>query len=254
MTNQSNKVTLLSSESIKQGQDTIKKNLINLDTLIHDNAVQCLLHCSLHNDPSLMVRLLVDVIDEKSGYRRQGLISWMRKHSPMELKGKTINLSGLITSEAQQKALIAAFPDTDPKLFVVGERRPFLVEEANKAPFTTDPGNKEMVKPLFQGVLLSPINSAASKFNAAIENTANGQPVDVSKPFFAGKHGDKILDFFAEVKKLQDALPADVTQELHQAKLQAVEANKLVEALEKSDVDKADKKVLHVMEPEAAVA
>lgn len=236
-------LTLLSVEAIKNGQDTIRKSLISLDQMVHDNAVQCLLHASQHGDASLMQRLLVDIIDSKSGYRQQGLIAWMRKHSPMELKGKTVNLSGMITSEAEQKAMIAKFPNTDPALFVVGQKRPFLCEEANASPFRTDPDAKEAVKPLFQAVLLSPINLAAGKFNAAIENTVNGQPLDASKPYFAGKHGDKILDFFAEVKKLQDNLPVDATQELHQAKLQVLEATKLVETLEAADKPAEEKKV-----------
>ncbi len=227
------KIVLLSSDAIKADQDGIRKTLIGLDAAIHANAVQCMRHCQVHGDTSLMTRLLVDIVDEKSGYRRQGLISWMRKHSPMELKGKTINLTGMVESDAQCKLMIAAFPNTDPKLFVVGERRPFLIQEASEAPFTTDSANKEIVKPIYQSVLLSPIDAQIKKFRAAMENTANGAPIDPSKPFFDGKHGDKVLNFFEEVEKLKNNLPADATKELRDAQRRLKDDGALVENLQK---------------------
>lgn len=244
-------LVLLSVEAIKAGQDTIRKNLIKLDQSIHDNAVQCLLHAETHGDTSLMRRLLVEIVDAKSGYRRQGFINWMRKHSPMELKGDTINLSGMVTSEAQAKLMIAAFPDTDPKKFVVGERRPFLVEEANMAPFTSDGANREMVKPIFQNVLLSPIDAASKRFMTAIENTANGQPIDPSKPYYDGVHGDKILDFFTEVAKLQAKLPADATKEVRDAQKRIKDDTAFVASLTDGDVKDEGAQVL---EPETKVA
>lgn len=226
------KIVLLSVDAIKGGQDTIRKSLIKLDQLIHDNAVQCLLHASVHGDTSLMRRLLVDIVDEKSGYRRQGLISWMRKHSPMELKGKDINLSGIVNSEAQVKAMIEMFPNTDAKLFKVGERRPFLVEEAAAAPFTTDSANREVVRPLFQATILSPVFAAQKKFTAAIENTANGQPIDASKPFYDGVHGDKVADAMDKIKAILDGLPVDATNELRAAQQRIKLDTEFVHAIE----------------------
>lgn len=84
---------LLSADEIKLDQDSIKKTLTALDQQIHLNAVQCLMHCEKHRDTSLMVRLLVEIIDgDTTGYRRQGLIAWMKYFSPMRLSGKTLSL------------------------------------------------------------------------------------------------------------------------------------------------------------------
>lgn len=205
-------ITLLSVSDIKSDQDGIRKNLLNLDASIHANAVQCLIHAEVHGDTSLMRRLLVDVIDAKTGYRRQGLINWMRKFSPMELKGDTINLSG-----------------TDGK----GNKRPFLVEDANKTPFWTDRDNAEkVVKPVFQDTLLSPIMRAYKDIMAAAENTVNGKPVDASKPYYEGTHPEAVIDFAKAVKALADKLPADNTKEVVATKKRIAEDMLFVKAHE----------------------
>ena len=201
---------LISKEAIKAGQDIIRVSLLNLDRSIHENAVQCMLHAEKHGDTSLMVRLLVDIIDSKTGYRRAGLINWMRKFSPMELSGKTINLSG-----------------TDGK----GNKRPFLVAEANATPFWTDSDNAERVaKPVFKDTLLSKIDTAYNEFTKAIENTVNGKPVDPSKPFYDGIHSDKVADFFAAVKAMRDELPADETRAVRLAQAKQAELAEFVKA------------------------
>jgi hypothetical protein len=238
------KLVLLSAVAIKEGQDAIRKSMVKLDQNVHDNAVQCLAHAAEHGDTSLMRRLLVDIIDAKSGYRRQGLIQWMRKHSPMELKADNIDLSGFIMSEAQQKAMIAAFPDVDPKRFVIGERRPFLVDEANIAPFTSDAGNREQVKPLFQNTLLNPIQAASKRFFTAVENTVNGQPVDPSKPYYDGKHMDAIAKFFETVKEAQANLPADATAELRARQARLREDTAFIDAVTENEAKVEEPKVV----------
>ncbi len=187
-------LVLLDKDTIKRNQDGIRTSLLSLDRQIHDNAVQCMLHAEKHGDTSLMVRLLVNTIDKKTGYRRAGLINWMRKFSPMELSGDTINLSG-----------------TDGQ----GNKRPFLVDKANATPFWSDSDNNEMVaRPVFKDTLMSKIDKAYSEFTSAMENTVNGKPVDPSKPFYDGIHGDKMADFFNAVKAMRDALPADETRQV----------------------------------------
>lgn len=203
-------ITVLSVQDIKDDQDVIRKNLLNLDQSIHANAVQCMIHAETHGDTSLMRRLLVDIIDAKTGYRRQGLINWMRKFSPMELKQDTINLSG-----------------TDGK----GNKRPFLIEEANKTPFWTDRDNAEkVVKPVFQDTLLSPIMRAYKDIMAAAENTVKGKPVDPSKPFYDGVQPDAVVDFAKAVKALADKLPADSTREIRQTQKRIAEDTLFVQA------------------------
>jgi hypothetical protein len=79
-------LVLLEKGAIKSDQDGIRVSLKDLDKRIHMNAVQCLLHAEKHGDTSLMRRLLVDIIDAKSGYRRQGIIAWMKEFSPTEYR------------------------------------------------------------------------------------------------------------------------------------------------------------------------
>ena len=206
-------LVLQSKDVIKADQDVIKSNLTKLDMAIHNNAVQCMLHAEKHGDTSLMRRLLVEVIDTKTGYRRQGLINWMRKFSPMELKGDIINLSGV-----------------DLK----GEKRPFLVEKANETPFWSDSDNREMVaKPVFRSNLMSKINSSIKEFRAAIANTSNGQPIDTTKPFFDCIYTDEVSAFFDELEtkanELQTKKP-DKTNEVRKAQndlAEALAANKV---------------------------
>jgi hypothetical protein len=197
-------IEVLTKDVIKGQQDGIKKALTKLDMNIHMNAVQCMIHASIHGDTSLMRRLLVEVIDAQTGYRRQGLINWMRKFSPMELKGDIINLSGL-TPE--------------------GEKRPFKIEEANATPFWTDQDNNEKVaKPVYQDTLMAGINRSIRDFNAAVANTVEGKPIDPTKPFYDGVKMAEVADFMAEVEKRANALPKDNTREVRQAqeKLQQV--------------------------------
>lgn len=197
---------LLGKDDIKTEQDGIRGGLLKLDMAVHTNAIQCLLHAQKHNDPSLMRRLLVDVLDTKSGYRRQGLINWMRKHSPLELKGDNINMGGI-----------------DAK----GNKREFLLQEAAETPFWNDSANNERVaKPVFQSAILNPIDKAIKTMEASLENTANGQPVDPSKPYYDGVGSDKVVDFLKKVKEMRGELPADTTEDVRkvQARTQADQA------------------------------
>lgn len=183
---------MLDVKVVKHHQDNIRHNLISLDANIHANAVQCLLHAEKHGDTSLMRRLLIDIVDAKSGYRRQGLIAWMRAYSPMELKGDTINLSGMI-------------PGSD------GVRRPFLIEEANRTPFSASDKFREVVlfKPIFKDGLTSKIERAMKEYKAAVDNTLivpgeKPKPKDPKKPFYDGIHLDKMEAGFAAIEKIMN--------------------------------------------------
>jgi len=208
-----NGIVVLEKAAIKADQDVIRSTLTKVDRQIHDNAVQCLIHAEKHGDTSLMVRLLVDSIGDNSGYRQKGLINWMRKHSPMELKGTTINLSGIDKN---------------------GVRRPFLIEEANANPFWTDKDNAERVaKPVYRETLMSKIDSAMKEFFAAIENTANGAPINPDKAFYDGIHTDRVVSFFEAVQNMRAELPADDTYQVRKLRKQAAEAAAAADALER---------------------
>lgn len=192
------KLVLLGKDVIKTDQDGIKAVQGGLDKRIHDNAIQCMMHAKEYGDTSLMRRLLVDVLDKRNtGYRVQGLINWMRKHSPMELNGNTVNLTG-----------------TDGK----GNKRPWKIEEANARPFWTDRNNDERVaKPVFRDTLIGSIDRAYKQFMEAINNTKDGQPIDPTKPFYDGIQTDKVVDFFKKVKEMRDELPVDATADVRKA-------------------------------------
>lgn len=238
------KLKLMTTDAIKADQDTIRKDLISLDKRVHDNAVQCLAHAAEHGDTSLMTRLLMEIVDKKTGYRNAGLIAWMRRHSPMELKGSKIDLSGVIASEAQRKAMIAEFPEVKEELFVVGERRPFLVDEAAASDWKSSDYAKEVVKPIFQGTLVSPLTAAAKRFSDAVENTVmiegKPHPVDAKKPFYDGLHMDAVQDFFEKVKALQLQLPVDATAELRERQRRIREDTAFVEAVNANEAQKKE--------------
>lgn len=196
---------LLSVEEIKADQDSIKKNLTELDQQIHLNALQCLMHCEQHRDTSLMVRLLMEIIDaDTTGYRRQGLIAWMKYFSPMRLSGKTINMSG----------------KTD------GKEQPFNLEEAFKTPFwKLTREAPAMLRPMYQQGILGAINKAIKDFETALENTnEKGDPIDKTKPFYKGKNKDVLVNFSNEVKKLAVIVPADSTKDIDMAQKKQAEA------------------------------
>lgn len=186
-------LVLLDKETIKGQQDTIRGNLLSLDVLVHSNAVQCLMHAEKHGDTSLMTRLLTDILDDKTGYRRQGLIGWMRAFSPMELNGKKITLSGMID----------------------GKKRPFQIEKANNTPFylAKEFAEKE-IKPIWQDTLLSKFDTMVREFEGAWGNTKNGKPIDPTKPFYDGLHGAQILSFIEKGKEMRSAIKEDGTRDV----------------------------------------
>ncbi len=196
---------LLSADEIKLDQDSIKKTLTALDQQIHLNAVQCLMHCEKHRDTSLMVRLLVEIIDaDTTGYRRQGLIAWMKYFSPMRLSGKTINMSGKGDDEKEQ---------------------PFNLEAALKTPFwqlTRETPN--VLRPMYQQGVIGAINKAIKDFEEAVANTKDGQPIDKERPFFKGKNSAVLINFATEVKKLEAIIPADSTKDIDKAQQKQAQA------------------------------
>lgn len=171
---------------IKSDQDHIRKGLVKLDAQIHDNAIQCYMHAEKHGDTSLMRRLFVDIVDAKSGYRRQGLIVHMRAFTPMELVGDTIKLTGTM-------------PD--------GTRKPWLIEEANANGFTSMASARETTgRPIFRETLMSKVNAALKEWKNAQANTVigpDGKPtaIDKTKPFYDGLHTDKLEAFFTDVEQ-----------------------------------------------------
>lgn len=202
-------LVLKSKDAIKADQDIIRGSLLSLDRSIHDNAVQCLMHAEKHGDTSLMRRLLIDVVDAKTGYRRQGLINWMRKFSPMELKGDVINLTG-----------------TDGK----GNKRTFQVELANKTPFWTDKDNNELVaKPVYKDTALGKVDAMVREITNAAENTLNGKPINKDKPFYDGLNMDVIVDFAQKVKAMRDALPPDETRAVRLAQKEQARLGEFIE-------------------------
>jgi len=188
---------LKTSDQIKQDQDGIRKALVSLDQSVHQNAVQCLLHAQEHGDTSLMRRLLVEIIDAKTGYRRQGLIIWMRTYSPMELEKDNINLSGV-----------------DP---MTGLPRPWRIEEALETPFWALKAADEVVKPMFADTWKSKLNMASKEFRTAAQNTLNGKPIDPTKPFYDGTGIEEVTKFFDMLDNAKATLPADNTKELRKA-------------------------------------
>lgn len=204
---------LLEKAAIKKDQDTIRTSLVKLDVRIHNNAVQCLMHAELHGDTSLMRRLLIDIIDEKTGYRRKGLIAWMRKFSPMELKGDVINLSGI-----------------DP---ATGEKRLFLVSEAQASHFAGMEEAREMIaeKPFYKDSAVSRIEAAQRAYRAAVENTViiAGQkpyPKDPKKPFYDGIHLDKMDAAFDKIEAILGEIESwkDTTKLAREAALKLKQA------------------------------
>lgn len=217
---------LLGKDVIKADQDGIRKSLIKLDASIHANAVQCLLHAEKHGDTSLMRRLLIDIVDAKSGYRRQGLIAWMRRFSPMELSGDVIKLTGTLN----------------------GEPIPFDVKTANMTPFTDIPEFAEMVqwKPVFKGGFEAKIERAIKDYRAAVENTKieNGKvmgPVDPKKPYYDGIKLDKMDTIFDQLEQVAGQFQtfADDTAEVVAARKQHQETERFLVAKTKEVEDQA---------------
>lgn len=198
-------IEILDKQAIKDDQDGIKTVLGGLDLRVHANAIQCMIHAEIHGDTSLMRRLLVDTITEVTGYRRQGLINWMKKFSPMELKGKdNLDLSGVVTDDFM-KSLAKQFPDLKLPDLKEGDKRPWLIEQANKTPFWTDKDNAERVaKPVYRDAILGKFDLGIREFEAAFNNTTTAQgkaaPIDATKPYYDGVQVDKALEFFQSMK------------------------------------------------------
>lgn len=184
---------LLDKAIIKSDQDVIRVNLTKLDAAIHANAVQCMLHAQKHGDTSLFRRLVIDIIDDKTGYRRQALIGWMREFSPMELSKDVIKLTGTLND----------LP------------RPWRIEEANKTPFWLIKKLNEQIewRPVFRDNLVSKLERALREFKNANENTKieNGKvvgPIDATKPFYDGIHLDKVMAQFDTIEHAVQELNA----------------------------------------------
>lgn len=189
---------------IKSNQDSIKQTLVGLDAAIHLNAVQCLLHAEKHGDTSLMRRLLVDIVDAKSGYRRQGLIAWMKEFSPMRLDGDVIKLNGMKD----------------------GERQLFRCELANSTHFSELASAREMVphKPIFRDGLTSKLDRAVKEYKDAMANTIfeagkDPRPKTPGKPYYNGNQADKVEASFDKISNVIAELEAwnDPTKTIYTA-------------------------------------
>ena len=196
-------LVLLDKEVIKSNQDSIRKNLLSLDGDVHSNAVQCMLHAKTHGDTSLFARLLNDILDEKTGYNRRGVIRWMRAFSPMELDGKKITLTGLDEN---------------------GKRRQFDIEKANATPFYTSAElNQQGVKPIFQDTLLSKFDTMVREFERSWENTKQEGdkllPIDPKKPYYMGtpSAAAKVVSFIESGKLLRGTVVSDDSRDIYMA-------------------------------------
>lgn len=218
---------------IKTDQDGIKIDLTKLDIRIQNNHMQCLMHAMAHGDTSLERRLLMDIIDEKTGYRRKGLIAHMRLFGPMELKGDTINLSGTVTA-----SWVAQIVELAPEGFqppAIGEKRPWLLELALAHPFTSLAAAAEMTpyKPFYKDTVISRIEAAQKAYRSAVTNTlvVDGQPpkpIDPSKPFYDGIHLDKMDAAFDKIEAILGEVESwkDSTKVVRDAHAKAAEAER----------------------------
>lgn len=208
--------TLLGKDVIKRDQDTIRVALVKLDASIHANLIQCYMHAEKHGDTSLARRLLVDIIDDKTGYRRQGIIAHMRVFTPMELKGDVIKLTG--TRD--------------------GVPLPWRIEEANATPFWGLREAKEQValKPVWRPGIVGKVERAIREYKAAVSNTLieNGKvvgPIDKSKPFYDGIHLDKMDSAFDKIEAAVGELSmfGDSTADVRAAQKAQTDAAALLE-------------------------
>ena len=226
---------LLSKDLIKGKQDDIRSTILDLDKEVHDNAVQCMMHGKEFGDTSLMRRLLIDTLGTgkgATGYRTQGLINWLRMYSPMELKGDTINLQGILDAPGIAK-LIKNHPELAVMDLQPGQKRPWLIEQANSVHFTKNPDNAEKVGiPIFQQTAIAQIDAAVKKILEAANNTLNGEPIDVKKAFYKGVEMDKVVDFAEAVRDLKLTLPKDSTLEVYKAKQAREAADDFIKANE----------------------
>ncbi len=201
---------LLSSDEIKLDQDSIKKSLTALDQQVHLNAVQCLMHCHQHRDTSLMVRLLTEIIDaDTTGYRRQGLIAWMKYFSPMRLSGKTINMGGKVLDEATGKMV----------------EQPFDLEKAMLTHFwKLTREAPAQLKPIYQQGVMGSIQKAIKDFEDAVSNTNEaGEPINKDRPYYRGQNSAVLFNFATEVKKLAAIVPSDSTKDVDMAQKKQAE-------------------------------
>lgn len=218
VTDVSNLPALMDGDAVKAAQDGIRTTLTSLDQSIHANAVQCLMHAHKYGDTSLFRRLLLDVITDATGYRRQGLIVWMREFSPLELSGKVINLSGV-----------------DP---TTEQRKPFRIAEAHETPFWTLSKAKETVaEPIFRDGLLRVLNKAVKTYKDAVNNTVltpgvGAQPIDPSKPFYDGVQTEQVEAIFDQIATLAKALDAfpDGTKDVWEARKRLMRAEAIANA------------------------
>ena len=219
--------------AIKLDQDGIKLDLTKLDLRIQANHMQCLMHAQAHGDTSLSRRLLMDIIDEKTGYRRKGLIVHMRLFTPMELKGDIINLSGVVTAEWLSAIAKLAVEGESLDLPGIGEKRPWLLELALRHPFTSLSAASEMVayKPIYKDTIVGRISAAQKSFRDSVANTliAAGEPpkpIDPSKPFYDGIHLDKMDAAFDKIEATLAEIESwsDSTKVVRDARKKAAEA------------------------------
>lgn len=202
---------LWEAADIKADQNVIRSSLLDVDARVHMNAFMCLAHCAKHGDTGPMRRLLVDIIDAKTGYRRQGLIVWMKTWGPMRLDGDNIKLTGMVD----------------------GIRQPFRLEKAFETPFWTMAGAREMVpfKPIFRDGLTSKLERAVKEYKDAMANTifeaGNARPKVAGKPFYNGNQADKVEASFDKVSAIIQELEAwnDPTKIIYTAQQTIAKAN-----------------------------
>lgn len=190
---------LLEKDEQKKLQDAFKTDMTSLSERFHELLVQALMHAQKHREPSMMVRLLTEIVQEDdNGMYRKGAIAWMTYFSPLRLSAKSIKFSG---------------KDKD------GKEQPFRLLEAGAKPYWKLVKQGEAIlHPMYQDGPLSQINRAIKSFQAAVANTnEKGEPINPDKPFYDGKHRDQMLAFMVNVKQLEAVIPLDDTKEIRLA-------------------------------------
>lgn len=118
------------------------------DALVHETAIQCLLHAQEHGDVRLMDRLIHAL---GRGYRAKGLKVWVEKFSPIRWNG-----DGNVGLAKEGTKIYA----------------PFDVETADATPFwTLEEAAERTAKPL----TLEALHAIVNNFSKQVEKVGNGE-------------------------------------------------------------------------------
>lgn len=184
------KTTLLAAAAISAmiGQVGVKGK--ELSSLIHDTAVQTVLHAEQHGDATLAHNLVMTVKDNMPGYVWQGLVKWYRTYSPIawDAKGEVYLLK-----EGQQGY------------------KPFASEEAASKPAANDAAVKNRtdreIEPFSIGMMKKQIGRWQGQLDKALKEDGRGVIGDA----------ESIKTFINGVKTFADKIvTTQVVENVHQ--------------------------------------